>query len=1249
MGAKRNGNETKTNIAIQPAYTPILVPATPTTTTNTPQVAGNITPFSSTTVPSPLQSPVITIPVGPSPISDSVSTANIPLPVLTINTTSVTPTPKTSGVSMKMNTKQNTMLVPIIALTGKAEPFIVPPVVFKPRPNPISLLTKNDMVEETLSLDTHTFVNGQPVLDISKLRGEIISLTDFKPIYSPYRYIASTRFGTYFEDLYQSSLIRDTYRKYLLINRATVDPQFNTVLNSISKRVNGDIERSRRTMRTLDGLIRKIKEINNVLDLKNNMDAAFAFKTPYLGLRNFVNQRMLFSEQSYNGFSDTKVLYQLLFDLSGILEKCSFNLLSNFTDADRSAYVSNPVSSRQQRVQDSITLDLTYGDNLLYTPNAIRGKYIVNYVTFNGVLNVLPASSTDRFKFLVNLLSKEFRVSKGLGKYKIPEASFFGFGNQGNPFDNVIGSVPSDIFVAPLGNNSLSTLLYLRTSTQNAVVLPFENRQVAGDGETVFVPGTNYFSDGILNGDFSTYNSYRETFSDRITKARNVFNKLLLQQDSFDNTSNGLQTNRMLQSILQYYVASQDLVRGNNNDSTNLLSFVLFSLGNSSPKIKFEVYKLLLLVALYDTRKTVTQDVAQTDNFRDLLLNELSQQNIQGFSELLTESNIPRLLDNQIAVVRQLVLKNVAPLPPSTSVSKTGTGLSKNQSTINQQNEQKLQLGKQVPAPASKNRNPENNVAQVQIQQFSSLIYALRTTDNLFKNVLDMCKEMFAAASTNETPYHLFAGTSVTRYNGLSLSGFVLLMFEMFSNLVDQFATKNITYNLVESNQNTKLPTTQYIQLNFVGNALSQVSADIRNFIRGAPQYNTILTDYGTKLAQEDRIIENILMFFEQLNNRFTNVVSPTNQELLVIKEVNTNNPNSLSTTRTAKSILANIVNKKAVYNPNNSRALDFYLPSGKAVSDRNWAAVMAAMKQSDFVGSSKKKIVTVGIPYGFVKSALGARLNKNEVNNGKLEESTSDLINIKIYKLDKNNDGIIYKPQQFKFDLSLFAKGFDAYPVNQLTEKDYYSLRDLFQFYDFDEDKPFDEVKAATATQFISSDGYYNASIDRRSLGKEVAENLYRSFILDMYVHITTGLNTSEETFISYTEAETTQFVTEMQKIQLGTADLTKVKFMTPEYRELLSTFQTSQDDLKLMLTLCNDIPKTVFRQKDYDRVFSILYDIDRFPIDTNAMSQTFEGDALLQKLVNTGQTYTSNGETYKKSEGLLLDSYFINVELVR
>ena len=1229
MAAIRNGipvRVAQTNI--QPAQTPILVP---TVSLTVAAPASSPTTISSVSAATTI-SPIINVPITTPTVQPTQTTANI----LLNNTLTI---PTTAPIV-------STILSPIVALTGRINPAVVAPVIFRPKPNPIKLLTSKDMVEETLSLDTYTIVNGQPVLDVASLRSEIISLVDFRPVYNPYLNRSFSNFGVYVNDLYQSSLVSDTLRKYLLLNQATATPDFNVTLNSISTRIREDIARSKNTIRSLDGFIQKIKEINNVLDVKSNLDDVYAFRTPMLGLRDFVTQRMLFSEQSYNIFSDTKVLYQLLFDLSGILEKCSFNLISNFTDAARSSYVSTPITDKQRNIQDSISIDLTYGDNLRYTPDAIRSKYITDYVTFNGIVNVLPNSYQDRFTFVLNLLSKELRVSKGLGKYNLPEASFFGFSNQGNPFDNVIGSIPSDIFVSPTGNNSLSTLLYLRTSTQNAVVLPFEARQVAGDGETVFVPGTNYFSDGILNGDFSTYNSYREVFSNRITQARNVFDKYLLRQAAFDNTSIALQPSEMLKSALRYYANSQDLIRQNNNDATNTLSFVLFLLGNSDPKIKFEVYKLLLLIAVYDTRKTVTTNFTQTDKFRDLLLGELTQQRIQGFSENLTEENIPKLIDNQIAIVRQLVLNNVAPLPPSNN--KVGVGLSNNKSAEQIKNRQILQLGGNVPAPPSNNVNPNNNIAQVQIQQFSNLIYSLRSTDNLFKNVLDMCKQLFTACSTNEQTYHLLAGSSATRYHGLTLSGFVLLTFEMFSALVAQFSTTNISYNLV-NDQTTKLSAVQYIQATFNVQALSDISTNIRNFLRGSSYYSPIISGYQQKLDEEDKIIDNIVRFFERLNNRFTNISTPSSKEATILSEINTSNPNSLSTTRTAKNILQSIVNKQAVYNPTNNRALDFYLPAGKAVSDRNWEAVKTALFQPEFVGNSKQKIVTVGIPYGFVRSALGAKLNKNEVYNGKLQESTSDLINVKIYKLDKNDDGIVFKPQQFKFDLSLFARGFDAYTINEISRSNYYDLRDTFQFYDFDEDLPFDQVTAKTFQQFVATDPYYRVSTERQGLCFEAVENLYRSFVFDLYLHMVTGLNVSEETFVSYLESETTTFTNEMAKIPLGTADLTKVKFMTPEYRELLNAFKNNQDNTKMMLTLCNDITKTVFRQKQYDRTYNIMFDIDKFAVDTNAMSQNKEGNALLQQLTNQGRLYQSNGETYKTSDDLVFDSYFINVEIIQ
>lgn len=1142
-----------------------------------------------------------------------------------------------------------TVLTPVVPLLRTPNPFISSPVIFTPKPAPIKKLTEKDMQEETLSLDTHTFVNGQAVLDVSSLRCEFISMLDFRPMFATDG-ASITVFGRYMDDLYQSSAIRDTLRKYLLLNKSITTPQFNNVLSSISLRVNGDIINVSNTIKTFDALLGKIKEINNVLDLKNNMDASYVFKTPYQGLRNFVTQRMLFSEQAYNIFSDTKVLYQLLFDLGGILEKCSFNLIDGFTDSERSAYVSDPKTIRKQTIQDSITLDLTYGDNLRYTPDAIRSKYISDYITFNSVLNVLPASSTNRFKFLINLLSKELRVSKGLGKYKLPEAGFFGFLDRGNPFDNVIGSVPSDVFIAPLGQNSLSTLFYLKTGTQNAVILPFESRQVAGDGETVFVPGTTYFSDGILNGDFSTYFSYREAFSDRVAKARTVFNKLLLDpvQTNNDPDSAALGTTAILKSCLGLYASSQALIKKENNDPTNLLSFVLLLIGNSKASIKFEIYKLLLLVALYDTRQTVGIETTQTDPFRDLLFRELASQPIQGFSALITEANIPTLLDNQIEVVKQLLLNNITPLPQANL--KAVAGLSRNQSAVLQRTEQLAQLGRPTPSPPPQHRNPNSNTAQVQVQQFSRLIYSLRGEHNLFKNVLDLAKQLFSAASSNDTLYHLVDGSSSTRYHGLTLSGYILLVFETFSALVDQFANRNISYNLVDG-AGAKQKSSQYIQISFVGNELDQTVHDMQSYVKAAPYTNTIISDYDTKLRQEDQIVDNIIMFFEQLKDRMTNIAAPSLNETALMTALGTDNPNSLSTTRTAKGILQGIINKKNTYNPDSNMSLDFYLPSGKAVSERNWTAVVQAMRDGRFISSgSRKKLATVGIPYGFVKSALGARLSKSEVYNGKLQEDATDLISVNVYKLDKNDEGLIYKPQTFRFDLSLFARGFDAYDVKVLKAANFASLSTMFQLYDFDEDEPFSRVVAKTVEQYIADDPYYSASEERMALGREAGFNLYQSFLLDLYHHMLTGLNTSEETFISYTQEETATFTKEMKNMALGTADLTKIKFMSPEYRDLLKAFSGNRDDTELMLTLCNDIPKTVLRQKDYDRTFNILFDVDKFEIDTNAMGQTTEGQQQLELLHSTNRTFTDiDGGQYKVAEPFLLDEYFINVELVR
>ena len=1152
--------------------------------------------------------PAITI----SPSNQSGNGVNSLVQPTTGPTTSAATSANFGNSSTQGRTSVQPILSPILNLAGNIRPYISPPVIFTPRPNPIARLIESDDIDETLTLDSYAFRDGQTILDVSSLRSEIITEIDYRSIYDTSGY--PNIFGTYFMDLQQSSVIRDTLRKYLITNRAAAAPDFAAVLSKISARVVKDITESKRVVAYLDSLLQKAKEIGLVLDVKKNLSNSFVFQSPNMALKDFFTSRMLFSETAYEIFSDTKILYQMLFDLSGILDKCSFNLLDNFTDTERSTYIGNPASVRRQTAQDGITIDRTYGDNLRYTSNAIRSKYILDIVTMNGVLNVLPQGANNRIKFIVNLLSRELRVSKGLGKYKLTEGNYFGFRNQGNPFASVLGIVPNDIFLEPTGLNSLATLFYIKTGNQSVIVLPFENRQLVGDNETVFVPGSSYFSDRILRDDFSLYNNYRETFGTRVANSKGAFEKLLTKQADNDATSKDIQSLNILRTALNSYALSQNLIRNVNSDPTSIAVFVMFLAAGASINFKFELFKLLLLIIAYDTRRDVTQNTVRTDKFRDMLFSELSRQTIQGFTVPVTETNLASLLNRQLGVVKALFLSSAT----RTSVMQ---------------------------------RNNTTNTFTISTQQFSELTDALRSEQNLLRNVVDIAKLLFVACSDDDKPYHTVDGGTATRYNNLTITNYILLIYELFHMFVEQYAKSNMSYSVASTEGGGQM--CQTIQVSFVGNDLEKISNNIRSFNSNQTQDDHNLTDYAIKLVQEDQIISNVILFFDRLNQQLSNVASLSNAETQALAATRTNNASNLSTTRTSKGVLSSIINKASSYNPTNNPNLAFYLPAGKAVSDKNFEAVKLALSHPAFLVGDKK-IITVGIPHGFASAAMSAKLNKNDVYFGNLKEAPSDVINVKIYRISKNDEGIIFKPQAIKFDLSLFPRGFDSYSIGQIQQIGYDKLVNIFEFYDFDEDEPFSEVTAKTVDMFVKFDPFYSVSSERKRLGLEVVGNLFTSFIIDIYTHMLTGLNTAEETFIRYTEAELNGFATELGKVVAGTADLSKVKFMSPEYRDLLAAFRSNTDDTKLMLTLCNDIPKSVFREKDYDRVLNVVFDPHMFPVDIDTMVQTNEGYTLVQSLWASGQLYEGKDgqgilRTYKRDANYVIDQHFVSVELIQ
>jgi len=1148
-----------------------------------------------------------------------------------------------SAVAITSDANLQTVMSPVTCLNGIASPYIAPPIIFVPKPNPVVKLIASDGLEETLALETYTLDSGQAILSPSTLRTEIITELDYKPIYSSDG-MTETTFGRYLDDLYQTSVVQDTLRKYLITNLAATNQDFSVVLGKVSSRVTKDIADTKRTIAYLDSLLQKIKEISLMMDVKKNLSNSFIFQSPSMPIKEFFLTRMLYSEQAYEQFADTKVVYQLLSDLSGMLSKCSFNLIDNFTDADRAVYTASPKTTAKQVSQDSITVDLTYGNILRYTPAAVRSKYIYNLTSMNGVLSALPTGNANKFKFIINLLSRELRVSKALGKYNIPEGTYFGFRNQGDPFSSMLGTVPNDIFLEPLGQAGMAGMFYIKTGARNVVVLPFESRQVIGDNETVFVPGATYFGDRIFRGDFSVYNNYRENFSTKVTNLRGAFDKLLLNQTSFDPTSKDIEPKSILNSCLSLYSLSQNHVRSVNSDANNLVTFLLFLSAGSNINIKFELFKLILLIACYDTRSNVTQTTLTTDYFRNLLFSELGQQTIQGFTGPVSEANLATFLNQQIEVLKTLFLAN----SPNLSSGETNNlGLQRSEADALLLQEQAASLGLDVPTVQAERRNVSLSNVQVSTQQFSELIYALRGENNLIKNVIDVAKLLFNACSDNDVPYHLVDGGSSTRYNGITMTTYLLLVFELFSNLVSNYARPNISFSVLSSAASAA-EMCQMIQLSFIGKDLDKISQNITAFVNGQNQTDRTLKDFGTKLAQEDQTIDNVVLFFERLNQQLSNISSMSDDELKTLARTFANNPSNISTTRTSKGILSNIIGRTSLYNPTNNPNLAFYLPSSKTVSDKNFAALKRALMDARFL-SPAKKILTVGIPFGFAGAAIGAKLSKSDVYAGDLKESPSDVININVYRLSKNDEGIIFKPITYRFDLSLFPKGFDNVDGSWINSQTYEGLIQGFQFSDFDESKPFSEVVPETLADMLRTNNFYNVSNERKIIGTEVATNLMNSFLLDLYGHMSTGLNTAEETFIKYTQSEISVFTSELAKMPLGTADLTKVKFMTPEYGDFLNSFRGNMANTKLMLGLCNDIPNTVFREKEYDRVFNLMVDPADFAVDTNSMLQQLNGKEYLGYLWGSGELYEEAGEIYKKYSDFNIDQYFVNVEIIK
>lgn len=1070
-------------------------------------------------------------------------------------------------------------------------------------PNPIRILTANDLGEDTYGLPQDVVNAGsEPVAALpSSMRPDIVACTKINTSYALGGAKAADKTASllsYMDDVYKLSLAQDTLRRTIIANKLASESSqglnmLQTALESVGDSVAADLGKTQTTINNLQSLVAKTIRIRDVCNIKQLLGSDprnpnLVFRAPLTDLRDFAITRMLYSPESYKQTSDTKLLYQLVSDASNVLKKCSFNLVEGFSDYDRASTAAS----------GAFTVDAeTYGNNAFsYAPALITAKYFVNTsaddqpnTTGNrahtAFIESLPVDTASRAKFLCWFISKEMRVSKGLGKYLPADAAqvFGGIANVGNPFDNIFGAAPSDIYSIPAGASTLAGLFNVATNNgpgsstdRSQRILPFENSNIdlvsyarTSNGINNIISGESVFVDQHLSGAPVLFRNYRTLYTTRIQAARTIIDRLLLAQQASDPTSDILTASGFL-GILR--VRFTELIRGLTDLRTmspvNAVLQHMMLISQKDAALRFELYKLLCLCYLYGTSE------GDNTRLRSILFQELSSAPLSG-GDVLTVDNLAALTAEQLGRVLRLY-----------------------QDTLQQP------LNLQRPGFALQYDAGSTTLAQTNFTDASvqNILYAAQPSadPNVFASIVSVAKELFAAcSSTDGLQYQLVPNSSLTRFTGLSASGMFLVLFETYSALITEF----LGAGTVNTSADDLIQVSR--GLDGLSYAVGVNPAMLQQLAAGGVAGR--FTDIENAMLNEEYFVANVIAFLQQIASGLETVADPSASELETLSFVNgLGSANAKMTFASIRSAMNNhriVSTKLTKNNPNNQRLLNFYIDA-----DNPDMSPVDYAKLRDFSGNKLlttssgdlvRTILSVGVPRGMLGTASDTR---------------KDLVMIRVHRLNSRQEDIVYQPREFVFDMSLFPVGF------QTNNDEFVSCADISE-------NALNTVR--TTSDLVRIDPYYT---NKQQIAREALRNVTNSYLLRSYINMMTGINVDDSGVRDINASLNTiraGFET-LSNDGLALAQ-TVLKGIQPRtYEGFLDVFQSFYGDAtaqNLLLPLTRNILDFVFSSRLYDRIFNIAVAPSDF-------------------VVARGQSANISSLSLRNnSAGVLIDQYFVEV----
>lgn len=706
------------------------------------------------------------------------------------------------------------------------------PIVRRPQENIVYGNDTLNVAEYQISNEEFDLIekNG-----ISNFRPEIISLTDYMPVFDS-KGIGSGEFNTvgkYIDFQYQTLMLRrDTLVEMLAAIEEWSPEDVDKTTKAMTIEFRKTMDKTQRTLDFYKNYVGTVEKVKNLVDIKNaygNRQIGrdrFFYNSDFQG---FFEKYLQYPKNQFNSFSNSKIYLQFINDLRSIIENYSYSLL-NLTDFDR-ANDFNPID-----IDNSYTLKdgFSFSIDTLRSPTA--PKNFTQSSFFNAFLNSLPNNKDDRTKLLITVLSKELRISKNLADASIKKTLSDKFGNSpgtggdgtGNPFDNILGIAGDTIFDLPIGDNSLASLAYMGYD-DNTAILPFENKYIDfnGSNKKSFVPGSNYFIDNILNVDVSNntvafdtkpFLDYISMVSEYTSDATSAIRKLL----ELDSPKTVLDPETVFNKLLEVLKASTSSLATSRPEREQSFALALIKLANTDNFLKSCLFQFLCLAGVYSLSAKDDKTI-----FRQFA-NEL--QTTQGLSNI-TKITAASLLDNKqlyphLENLAQTIASRVISL-----VSKNSTDQQLNVSVIIQKTSG--HGGKQTTKIEIKNKPEDSNSFLVTASEITEILMGAINSQsiastNILKSFLDLSNVLSNNAMEKTQGYLLSDGSGRTRYNFISTSAQLLILFEIISSFSDSYSYST----LVKTNASQHIGViTKYEETKFIKDIIQKTLDASKNKI----------------------------------------------------------------------------------------------------------------------------------------------------------------------------------------------------------------------------------------------------------------------------------------------------------------------------------------------------------------------------------------------------------------------------------